>query len=161
MCICVPVYAYMYIYRYRYIACMSRNPLRSGDGVRSPETGTTDDCEQACEYWEVELSLLQDPTPMLISTEPSLKPSTSNFKCEIPGSVGEYLQNTKICKLPLSNTQHMTTLQMSTRLCRKCREGGRIPQPRDSSTYSKNYKRLMALCDLALVRPGLRTRELL
>lgn len=108
MCICVPVYAYMYIYRYRYITCMSRNPLRSEDGVRSPETGTTDDCEQACECWEVELSFLQDPTPMLISTEPSLKPSTSNFKCEIPASVGEYLQNTKICKLPLNNTQHMT-----------------------------------------------------
>lgn len=135
---------------------MSRNPLRSEDGVRSPETGTTDDCEQACEYWEVELSLMQDPTPMLISTEPSLKPSTSNFKCEITASEGEYLQNTKICKLPLNNTQHMTTVQMSTRLCRKCREGGRIPQPRDSSTYSKNYKRLMALCDLALVRPGLK-----
>jgi hypothetical protein len=39
-------------------------------GVGVPETGLTNDCEQSCKYWQLNLALLQEQQELLTAEPP-------------------------------------------------------------------------------------------
>lgn len=54
-------------------------PKKSGEGVRFPGTGVTDDCEPLGGFWDLNLGPLQEQN-VLLTNEPSLQPEKENFE---------------------------------------------------------------------------------